>query len=187
MNILRCIVFLFGISSAIGLHARSGYSFSMVSVNYLQQYDFGGGFYSGAELLYDRGSLNCITRTPYFAAGVSGTWSANFNEYGIKTCWGSSRWIWNMSRMFRANPYFFAQVNYKQQRSAESAADWNFRPGIGFSSMTRSVKGWCIRFGMQAGYTIGDKFLPANKHIILEGRIGIGFGVRAKQKKTDTL
>lgn len=188
MNILRCIIFLFCISSATGLHARSGYSFSMVSVNYIQQYDFRGGFYSGAEVLYDRGSRSCITRSPYFAAGLSGTWSVNYNEYGFRTGWGPANWIWNMSRSFRANPYFFAQVNFKQQHLlTEPAADWNFRPGIGFSSMTRSVKGCCIRFGMQAGYAIGDKFLPANKRIILEGRLGIGFALPAKQKKQDEL
>lgn len=187
MNFLRCFVVLCCICNAAVLHARSGYSFRIISANYIQQYDFRGGWYSGAELFYDRGSRSCIARSPYFAAGVSGIWSANYTEYGIKSCWGPSRWIWNMSRMFRANPYFFAQANFKQQHIAESAADWNVRPGIGFSSMTGFLKGCCIRFGMQAGYTIGDTFLPSDKRIILEGRIGIGYSVPAKQKETDTL
>lgn len=109
MNFFRCLVVLGCICHAGMLHARGGYKFSMISANYIQQYDFRGGFFSGAEVVYDRGTLSRVTRSPYFAAGLSGIWSGdyNYNEYSFKTCWGPARWIWNMSRMFPANPYFF--------------------------------------------------------------------------------
>lgn len=174
--------------TGILLHARSGYNFRILTGSYLGQYNFLDEFNGGAELLYDHNMRSCVSRSRFYGAALSGIWSYRFNEYGFKTYWAPANWQWMMSRNFHSNPYFFAQVNYKQKHiSTGKISDWNFRPGIGFISINKPTKGFCFRYGIQAGYAIGDTFLPANKRIILEGRLGIGFSLPAKQKKTDTL